>query len=647
MCGICGVVDYNLRNKPDQNLLDKATDLMKHRGPDGRGTWSEPGVGIGHRRLAIIDLEGSPQPMMSKDKRYVLSYNGEVYNYRQLRIILEGEGANFRTKGDTEVVLQALIHWGVNAVNRFEGMFAFSLWDRKEQSLLLVRDRLGIKPLFYSEKNNKFIFASEFKPILIYPWISSQPDPLGVTSYLANYQISFDSQSIFKDIKSLKPGTYLKYTSDGIETKQYWKLPFIPSKEKKAIWTPDRFPEAVSQLSSMMPEVVKSHLISDVPVGSFLSGGIDSSVIITLMSDISGEKVKAYSVGFAEKGFSEFEFSQPLVEHLGLDHQLLKLSQKDYFPLMEKLIRHKAAPLSTPNEVPLWKLSKHLSKDIKVVLSGEGADELLGGYPSLLRSPHDFLASKKLREKADLMPQSTRQAIRDAIRRQYGKIGFKDLPDHFLNIYSWLNETDRREVLNPDFSNTLIETQIQQFWTGKIRKLPGLSPYDRYLYILETEHLRGLLARLDADTMAASVEGRVPYCDSRLVEYVWQLPFEYKLHWKSEKHRRMSGGLNSLEIAEKLDTAKYLLKETFRNRIPESIINRQKKAFPVPLESWLTGDYKNIVVDRITSSLKIADFLNASGLESWITRTLSTGIGAMKVWMLLNLVIWLEEIDNL
>jgi asparagine synthase (glutamine-hydrolysing) len=647
MCGICGVVDYSLRNKPDQNLLDKATDLMQHRGPDGRGTWSEPGVGIGHRRLAVIDLEGSPQPMMSRDERYVLSYNGEVYNYRQLRTELEAEGISFRTKGDTEVVLQALIQWGLEAINRLEGMFAFAIWDSKEHSLLLVRDRLGIKPLFYSEKDNKFVFASEFKPILIFPWISSQPDPFGVAAYLANYQISFDTQSIFKDIKSLKPGTYLKYTPEGIKVRQYWKLPQIASKEKKAIWTPDRIPEAVSNLSMMMQDAVKSHLISDVPVGSFLSGGIDSSVIITLMSDISGEKVKAYSVGFEEAGFSEFEFSQPLVEQLGLDHQLLKLSQEEYFPLMEELIRHKAAPLSTPNEVPLWQLSKHLSGDIKVVLSGEGADELLGGYPPLLRSPHDFLASKRLRENAGLIPQSTRQAIRDAIRRQYGRIGFKDLPDHFLNVYSWLDDADRRDVLNPDFSNIIIEEQIRQFWTDRINSLSGLSSYDRYLYILETEHLRGLLMRLDANTMAASVEGRVPYCDSKLVEYVWQLPFEYKLRWKSEKHRQMSGGLNSLEIAEKLDTAKYLLKETFRDRIPDSIINRQKKAFPVPLERWLTGDYKNTVIDRIISSTKIADFLNVAGLENWITRTLSTGIGAMKVWMLLNLVIWLEEIDNL
>jgi len=647
MCGICGVVDHKLRNEPDLELLDRATDLMTHRGPDGRGTWSESGVGIGHRRLAVIDPQGSPQPMMSHDEAYILSYNGEVYNYRLLRTELEAEGVRFHTKGDTEVVLEALVHWGIEALNRFEGMFAFALWDRKEHSLLLVRDRLGIKPLFYSEKDNKLVFASEFKPILIHPWISRRPDPLGITAYLANYQISFDGQSIFRDIKSLQAGTYLKYSNDGSEIRQYWKLPHISSKEKKAVWTPDRLPEAVSQLSQMMNEAVESHLIADVPIGSFLSGGIDSSVIISLMSDISGEKIKAYSVGFDEEGFSEFEFSQPLVETLGLDHHLLKFSQDEYFPCMEELIRHKAAPLSTPNEVPLWQLSKHLSEDIKVVLSGEGADELLGGYPPLLRSPHDYLASKKLREQAGLIPQATRQAIRDAIRRQYGRIGFKDLTDHFLNVYVWLDDADRRELLNPDFSDFEITEQIQQFWADRIKGLSGLSSYDRYLYILETEHLRGLLMRLDANTMAASVEGRVPYCDSRLVEYVWQLPFEYKLRWKSEQHRQMSGGLSSLEIAEKLDIAKFILKEAFKDRISESIINRRKKAFPVPLERWFTGDYRDSVIDRITTSTKIAEYLNVDGLENWITKTLSTGIGAMKVWMLLNLVIWLEEIDNL
>ncbi len=646
MCGICGIYDPRSSSEPDQNLLDRATDLMTHRGPDDRGTWSDHGIGLGHRRLAVIDPEGSPQPMHSTDGRYVISYNGEVYNFAELRRELEGEGIEFRTKGDTEVVLEALAKWGVEALQRFSGMFALALWDKKERSILLARDRLGIKPLFYSETEGKLIFASEFRSIFAWPWISREPDPFGVASYLSNYQLSFDGQSIFRDIKSLESGYYLKFDGEDIQVKRYWELPIIPAHEKKHNWPNDRLKEAAHELTLHLKEAVESHLVADVPVGAFLSGGIDSSVVIKLMSEMSTERVKAYSIGFDYEGFSEFEYSVPLVKELELQHKLLELDHKEYFPHMEELIKHKLAPLTTPNEVPLWVLSRHLSKDIKVVLSGEGADELLGGYAPLLRSPHDYLSAKLLRENPGSLHADLRRAIRTGIRRQYGQSSFRSLLEHFLKIYSWVDESDRKEVLSPDFYNDQIEDQRRQVWRDRLERCRDLSVYDRYLYILETEHLRGLLMRLDADTMAASVEGRVPFCDNRLVEFVWQLPFDFKLRYKSDKHRQLSLGRNSLEVAEKLDIPKYLLKTAFKDRLPEQIINRKKKAFPVPLETWMNGEYKDAVLDRLTSNSSLETYLNISKLKDWAERTLETGTGAMKVWMLLSLVIWLEHIDS-
>ena len=242
------------------------------------------------------------------------------------------------------------------------------------------------------------------------------------------------------------------------------------------------------------------------------------------------------------------------------------------------------------------------------------------------------------------MPPDIRSAIRQSLRRQYGRSGFKDLLEHFLIVYNWLTESDRQTVLNGEFYTEDIEEQIRQVWKDRLDSIKELSIYDRYLYILETEHLRGLLMRLDADTMAASVEGRVPFCDSRLVEFVWGLPFDYKLRWKSDDHRRMSLTQNSLEIAEKLDISKFILKEAFKNRIPEEIINRKKKAFPVPLENWLNEEHREFVMKRLCGNEQLAQYLNMENIEEWVGQTLSTGNGAMKVWMLLSLVMWMENI---
>ncbi|HHE46777.1 MAG TPA: hypothetical protein ENL08_03620, partial [Bacteroidetes bacterium] len=515
-----------------------------------------------------------------------------------------------------------------------------------ERSLLLCRDRLGIKPLFYSEIEGRLVFASEFKPLLVHPWISTEPDPVGINAYLSNYQITFNGLTLFKDIRSLEAGHYLIHDSSGSRLHRWWELPLISSSRKAVEWPVERLDEAARELSDRMGEAVRSHLVADVPVGAFLSGGIDSSVVISLMSGLSGEKISAYSIGFEDAGFNEFKYSVPLVNELGLRHRLFELGHADYFPRMEALISQRMVPLSTPNEVPIRVLSEHLAKDIKVVLSGEGADELLGGYAPLLRSPHDYLAWKTLRENPGKLPAGVRRAIRAGIRRQYGRNGFNSLLDHFMITYAWLTERDRSGILSGEFFSPQIEEQIREVWRDRFDRIEELSPYDRYIYILETVHLQGLLMRLDADTMAASVEGRVPYCDNRLVDFVWSLPFDYKLRWKSAEHRRMSLGLNSLEIAEKLDTSKFLLKRAYRKRLPKKIIDREKQAFPVPLEALLKPEYVDEIMDRVTGNPELKQYLNTRNLRGWIAETLNTGFGAMKVWMLINLVIWLEKIEE-
>jgi len=644
MCGIFGIFTPHTAEIPDHDQVDRLTDLLSHRGPDDRGVWQEPGIALGHRRLAIIDPTGSPQPMTSPDSRYVLIYNGEVYNFRELRRELESTGIHFLTIGDTEVVLQSLTLWGTDALVRFNGMFALALYDRREKRLLLARDRLGVKPLLYAEKDGALAFASEFAPLLELDWVDGSPDPLGVAAYLAHYQLTFNHRTIYRGIRSLEPGEYLIADSDGVHIHRYWQLPVILSAEKEAQWPPTRIPEAAEQLAALMRDAVTDHLIADVPVGAFLSGGLDSAIVLTLMADAYPEQVRAYSIGFDEEGYNEFQYSQPLVEALNLRHELIRFDSADYLPLMRELIAHKRAPLSTPNEVPLLVLSRRLASDIKVVLSGEGSDELMGGYAGLLRSPHDYEAALSLRLNPQAYDSTTRAAIRDALRRLYGKTGFADPLDHFLSAYAWTTPDDRKAILSPDFYTPDVEAEITAVWRDRFDRLDGLSHYDQYLYLLETEHLRGLLTRLDAETMAASVEGRVPFCDSRLVDFVWSLPFDYKLRWKDDSTRATALGKNSVEIAEELDIAKFILKEAFRDRIPPTILARRKKAFPVPLETILNRDVLNNIFYPANNRDKHKTLtINRFTTMDWIDRSVASGQGWMKVWMALNLSLWQEN----
>ena len=590
--------------------------------------------------------------MATSDGRFVLAYNGELYNFKTLRQKLQSDGVAFRTSGDTEVILQALARWNSDAMNHFEGMFALALWDSLRRRLLLVRDRLGIKPLFYAESAGRIAFASELPPLLELPWISRRPDPFGVAGYLAHYQPAFDSQTVFSGIRSLEPGCFLTADSDGIRLQRYWQLPITPTAEKEAKWNDARIETAAGELAQLTGSAVRSHMISDVPIGAFLSGGLDSSIVIMLMADYSQERVRAYSVGFDESGYHEFDYSVPLVEKLGLQHDLIRFDPRDYLGLMEEQIRHRRAPLSTPNEIPLLALSRRLAQEIKVVLSGEGADELLGGYAPLLRSPHDLMTARTLRENPTAIAPETRNAIRKALQRQYGRSGFHDPVDHWTCVYSWLSAGDRKTILNRDFVTPELDDQLTQSWRDRFDQMQNLSIYDQYLYLLETEHLRGLLTRLDAQTMAASVEGRVPFCDHKLVEFVWKLPFEYKLRWKSvppnasTDETALSPALTSLDIAERFDTAKFILKEAFRARLPEPIVNRRKQAFPVPLETILTPEALKPMWERLASSASVRECINVAALPEWAQRTMASGTDGIKVWMALNLGLWLEGMDS-
>lgn len=615
------------------NALEEMTNLLAHRGPDGRGIYFDDFIGLGHQRLAIIDIEGGAQPMSDMTGRFHLIFNGEIYNYRELRKGLEAKGHTFRTNSDTEVLLHCCMEYGERCPEKLNGMFAFAFWDKETHHLMLARDRSGIKPLFYAQVGDDFIFASEIKSLLAFPGYHREVNIDVISFYLAHYQSVMGEDTLFKGIKCLEPGCTMTVNSEKMRRKRYWILPIVPEGEKE-----DKGEDYYIQgVRDILRRSVERRMISDVPIGAYLSGGIDSSIVVALMAESSDAPVKTYAIGFPEDGFNEFYFSNQVASAWGTDHTQITIEEEDYFKTLIELIRFKDGPLSVPNEVPLYLMSKVLKESITVVLSGEGSDELFGGYGGIMRSPIDYLRSLP----DSNVPKEHRRLLNKALVRMYGKNEFDSEIDHFLWVYSWMKPDDLRAVLNDEVAKQTRDfSNLRIFWQHRYNRLKGLDMYNKYLYLMESIHLQGLLGRLDATTMAASVEGRVPFTDVELLEFVSRIPWRYKLHWNSPMYENMCARLHAWEIAETLDTTKYILKRSFVDKVPPDVLFRKKYSFPVPLNKWFG---KGLLSEFLAATRsELPDFLDRDGIINWVSRDASAD-KALKVWMLLNLVLWYNE----
>ncbi len=635
MCGIAGI--FNPKGGGIKlGVLEVMTDLLVHRGPDDRGFWFDSYTGLGHRRLSIIDLEGGRQPMSDPSGRYHLVFNGEIYNFRELRQTLEAKGHRFRTKSDTEVLLYCFIEYGERCPEKLNGMFAFAVWDSVERRLFLARDRSGIKPLYYARVGECFVFASEIKSILAYPGLERKPNFKVIAFYLSHYQSVMGEETLFQGIYSLEPGCSVTVTSDKFQSRRYWMLPVIPEQDKE-----DKGEDYyIAGVRSILHHAVERRLISDVPVGAYLSGGIDSAILVALMSEMMKTPVKTYSIGFPEEGFNEFYFSDQVAAAWGTDHTQITIEEEDYFEALTELIRIKDAPLSVPNEVPLYVMSKVLKESITVVLSGEGADELFGGYGGILRSPIDYLRSLP----DSNVPKAQRKLLNKALMRMYNRIEFKDEIDHFLSVYCWMKSAEFETVFKPEVLDKHRGfASCGNFWRRQFAKIKELDLYNKYLYTMESVHLMGLLGRLDTTTMAASVEGRVPFTDPELLDFVTKIPWKYKLHWNSPMYENMCVRLNALEIAETLDTTKYILKRSFVDKIPPDVLFRKKYSFPVPLNRWFAD---GLLMEFLNAAMEYTpDFMDEKGMMKWVSEVHDSD-KALKVWMLLNLMIWYNQYFN-
>ncbi len=635
MCGICGI--YNIRSNTKASRISNKiildmTRCLAHRGPEDQGTYTDNRIALGHRRLKIIDLsKKGHQPMSDSEKDIFITFNGEIYNFQEIKDQLIKKGHHFNSKSDTEVIIYAYKEWGIDCIKRFNGMFAFALYDKRYDKLFLVRDRLGIKPLSYTILNNKILFSSEIKSILKYPGFNKEINWKAISSYLS-YRYVLGEDTFFKNIYSVEPGHYLEIKKGNIRKVEYWDIPLPQKKDLGKKYY-------IKKIRELLTESVKLRMISDVPLGAYLSGGLDSSIVVSIMSRLTKEHVKTYSIAFKQKEFNELKYAKMIADRYKTDHKEIVIDAERYLNAMKNLIRCKDAPLAVPNEIPIFFLSKDLKKDITVVLSGEGSDEIFSGYGRLFRSPFDY-------QRLKLIPKTIRKRFFRSLNRKYKGKDFSSEMEHFLFQYDYFQE--KNTIYNDHMKKiSRNDKELVRIFDRYFRKASDLDYYDKISYVFEKLHLLGLLEKLDNPTMATAVEGRVPFVDHNLVEFMFTVPHKYKLKWKSKKARIKAFFKNTDEISENLDITKYILKEAFKKDIPKEIIRRKKKGFPVPLDTWFKGKFVDYAKRMILSEdSKTKAIFDQDKLKAWIDNNLKNKDDkefGKKLWMILNIELWLRE----
>ncbi|MBI2683440.1 MAG: asparagine synthase (glutamine-hydrolyzing) [Acidobacteriales bacterium] len=569
MCGICGVLNLDRRNPVDRVVVAAMNQRIVHRGPDEDGYFVEGPVGLGMRRLSIIDVAGGHQPITNEDQSVFLIFNGEIYNHKKVREGLIARGHRYRTQSDTETVVHGYEEYGVDIVQHLQGMFAFAIWDARRKSLLIARDRLGIKPMYYLTTPQALVFGSEIKAILAYPGVTAGLDRDVLSEYLAFGYIAGE-QTLFKGVRKLQPGHTMEIAESGeITIRQYWDLP---------PYAPEDHPQKhfVETFRQKLEETVVSHLMSDVPLGVFLSGGLDSSAVAALTARHHDGPVKTFSVGYDEEKYSELPYARQVAKHIGSDHYEIRISESDFFDALPKLIWHEDTPLMGPASVPLYFVAKLAREQVKVVLSGEGSDETLAGYS---RYPWTIW-NKRFDAVYGVLPLGMRSLIRRQIADgPWFSAGLKRKLLHtflgrdgdfweslyFDNFFSAFSEKEQSGLLAPGFTPAPGSAYKDELAFLGSRSGDMLS---RLLYTDIKTYLVELLMKQDQMSMAASVESRVPFLDHLLLEFAMTIPSKYKTR-----------GL----------TGKWILKEAVRDLLPESIIHRTKLGFPTPFEGWLAA----------------------------------------------------------
>jgi asparagine synthase (glutamine-hydrolysing) len=622
MCGIAGFADRPAVNRPargatDFALVHRMCDVIRHRGPDDEGIHVEAGVGLGMRRLAIIDLSTGNQPIHNEDRTVWLVFNGEIYNYRELRRELEQAGHAFYTSSDTETIVHAYEQWGEKAFGRLRGMFAVGLWDRKKRLLLLARDRAGIKPLHYIERDGRLYFGSEIKSLIAAGAVDREIDLQALDHYLS-FLYAPPDRSMFKGVRKLPPGHFLSWQDGRATLTRYWAI----SAQETFTGTPT---DAAACLRQVLADAVRSHLISDVPLGAFLSGGVDSSLVVGLMAEASDRPVKTFSIGFDDPQFDELEHARTVAAHFGTDHHEFVV-RPDGLSILDRLIQHFDEPFADASAIPTWYVSEIARRHVTVVLSGDGGDELFGGYDRYL--PHrwvarfDRLSLPGARRMAGavwpLLPHGAygKNFLRHVSRSDEGR---------YLESVSFFHPYEKPALYSADVRRALDGWEPESALGAHFDRFQGLPHHTRMMrFDFETYLPEDVLTKVDRMSMAHSIESRVPLLDNAVIDFAATLPASLKIQNGRRKH---------------------VLKEAARGLLPEGILDRRKQGFGVPLGVWFRGGLTDIFSDVLASPrTRQRGYFKPAFIDRLVGEHLSGKRDhALRLWQLLVFELWHRE----
>lgn len=633
---MCGIVGYVSPSPPPplewRPRLQSALDSLALRGPDDDGLFFSPTAGLGHRRLAIIDLKGGRQPFEDPASGATIVFNGEIYNFRELRDELRAAGRSFLSRSDTEVLLQAFLHWGPKCLDRLLGMFAFAVFSPADGSLFLARDRLGVKPLFWGEQRGVFCFASSAAALLRLLPDKPALRATALSHYLSTVRVNMGPATLLHDVNLLEPGHWLRVSASGEKSVvRYWEPAYLPAADKPNL----SFDQASDSIRDLVENAVRIRLVSDVPLGGFLSGGLDSTVIASVASRLTAGNFHAYNVGYPQEGYNEYPFVREAANAYGMNCRQIELDPRDYPDRWKFLVRQNGLPLSTPNEVPIYALSHALRRDYVVALSGEGADEVLGGYTISHFSGFDFDRASRSPVPGDSMSDVDR-----AIFRAYGQNHLPSLVDQHLLLNAWLTPADKRAWLHPNVLEILDgDSAMRAHYEDLYNRYARCSPMDRIMLVHLRTNLEGLLLRVDSSSMAASVEARVPFTDHRLVDFAFSLPDSFRLDWRNPAARSAGQSLNVLEIVQRdLIDSKRVLRRAFSGAVPRPILDRPKMSFPVPVFDWFKDWMKPLAKEIVASSPLRRALFNPAAIDAWLDG--HRPIAPLKLWPILNLCLW-------
>ena len=627
MCGINGIAFSSRSGRMvSRPQLEAMRDVVRHRGPDDEGIFIDRNIGLGHRRLSIVDVAAGHQPMTNEDDTLHIIYNGEIYNHADYREWLESRGHVYKTHCDTETILHLYEEHGVDCVDHLRGMFAFAIWDQRKQQLFIARDRLGVKPLYYFlADDGSLFFGSEIKTLFAAAALKPKLNYAALPDYLANHAPSGET-TLFEGVKRLLPGHTLVWRDGKIDVRRYWDVSFVKAKDEG--YSDDDY---VEQWTELFRTSVRLRLMADVPLGMFLSGGIDSSAIAAMMSGMVTEPIKTFSVAFREREANELEYARLVAEKYQTDHHEVVVSPEDFFAALPKLIWHEDEPLAHPSSVALYFVSELASRSVKVVLTGEGSDELLAGYARYKKTVFNLAFGARYQS---LTPAGIRKTIQSGIEgmpagsklRQKLSRTFLALAPDIESIY-FDNFAVFRRAMHGDLltreTRERIGAHSDPYAEVKnlLEQTDAESLLDRLLYADIKTYLHELLMKQDQMSMATSLESRVPFLDHKLVEFTASLPERLKLRgW----------------------TTKYILRQSMRDMLPAAILKRPKMGFPVPIGAWFRGPYGYLLDEFVLSSRALErGIFEPDFVRDLVRRHQSGGENHdERLWALVNFEMW-------